>query len=84
MITTASINVYRRAIERAFQLLGDEGRLARYLRVPANRLHAWRIGTEIPPPVIFLNCVDLIHDEERASTTQLDLRHGSDPGGVHR
>jgi hypothetical protein len=84
MITTAPIDVYRRAIERAVQLLGNEGRLARYLRVPANRLHAWRSGAENPPPGIFLNCVDLILDDERASTTQLYLPHGSGPGGVRR
>jgi hypothetical protein len=84
MIATAPVDVYRRAIERVVQLLGDEGRLARYLRVPANRLHAWRTGAEIPPLAIFLNCVDLILDDERASTTQLYLRHGSGPGGVCR
>jgi hypothetical protein len=52
------------------EVLGDEKRLARYLGVSMKRLHGWRTASEIPPLVIFLNCVDLILDDER-STAQL-------------
>jgi hypothetical protein len=68
------IHVYRRTVERAIQTLGDEQRLAHYLRVPPGKLHAWRTGGEMPPLGIFLSCVELILDDERGSATQLYLR----------
>lgn len=55
-------------------MLGDEQRLARYLRVPLRELHAWRTGGELPPLAMFLSCVELILDDERSSVTQLYLR----------
>jgi len=78
MIATMPMHVYRRATERAVEVLGDEGRLARYLGVSLKKLHAWRTGNEVPPLVVFVNCVDLILDDERDSTTQLYLsRNGN-------
>ncbi len=77
MIATMPIHVYRRAIERAVEVLGDEAQLARYLDVSLKSLHAWRTGNEIPPLVVFVNCVDLILDDERSSTTQLYLSRNS-------
>jgi hypothetical protein len=84
MIATVPINIYRRAIERTVEVLGDEERLARYLGVPLKKLDAWRTGSEIPPLVIFLNCVDLILDDERASTTQLYFPRDSSADGGRR
>lgn len=84
MIATVPIDVYRRAIERTVEVLGDEERLARYLHVPLKKLHAWRMGSEIPPLVVFLNCVDLILDDERSSTTQLYLGRTSHAAGGRR
>jgi hypothetical protein len=65
MIATVPIHVYRRAIQRAEEILGDEQRLARYLRVPPRKLHAWRTGSEIPPVAVFLWCVDVIFDDDQ-------------------
>jgi hypothetical protein len=74
MLATVSIHVYRRTVERAVEVLGDEQRLARYLHVPLRELHAWRTGGELPPLAMFLSCVELILDDERSSATQLYLR----------
>jgi hypothetical protein len=68
-----SIHVYRRTVERAVEVLGDEQRLARYLRIPLGELHAWRTGGGLPPLAMFLSCVELILDDERSSVTQLYL-----------
>jgi hypothetical protein len=84
MIATVPVHVYRRAIERTVEVLGDEERLARYLQVPLEKLQAWRTGSEIPPLVVFLNCVDLILDDERSSTTQLYLGRNSSGAGGRR
>lgn len=84
MTATVPIHVYRRAIQRTVEVLGDERRLARYLHVPLDRLHAWRAGSEIPPLPVFLHCVDLILDDERSSTTQLYFPRNSSAGGGRR
>lgn len=68
-----AIHVYRRAMQRAQEVLGSEERLARYLCVPPRKLQEWRTGIETPPVAVFLCCVDVILDDERSSTTQLYL-----------
>lgn len=71
MVTAPPMDVYRRALERTIEVLGNEERLARYLQVSLKDLNAWRTGGEIPPLAVLLHCVDLILDDERSSTTWL-------------
>jgi hypothetical protein len=83
-IPQVAVDVYRRAIQRAEEVLGSEERLARYLCVPPRTLQEWRSGSEIPPLAVFLCCVDVILDDERTSTTQLYLGNRRGPGAGSR
>lgn len=71
MSSSQPLYIYRRAMQRAQEILGGEERLARYLRVGPSTLDGWLAGTEIPPLPVFLRCVEVILDDERASATQL-------------
>jgi hypothetical protein len=52
--------LFERTLRRALDIVGDEQRLARRLRVPLNDLHAWLTGEERPPTTAFLTAVDIV------------------------
>jgi hypothetical protein len=52
--------LFERTLRRALEIVGDEQRLARRLRVPLNDLHAWLTGDERPPIAAFLTAVDIV------------------------
>ena len=53
---------YARALSQAEQVIGGRERLARALRVPAEKLAVWLAGEETPPLEVFLDSLDLIAD----------------------
>jgi hypothetical protein len=55
-----SFGLIQRTLKRALDIVGDERRLARRLRVPLNDLHAWLTGEESPPTWVFLSAVDVV------------------------
>ncbi|TAK83447.1 MAG: hypothetical protein EPO20_17515 [Betaproteobacteria bacterium] len=71
MTSSQPTYIYRRALQRAREILGSEQRLARYLRVAPSTLDPWLAGSDIPPLPVLLRCVEVILDDERASVTQL-------------
>ena len=52
--------LFERTLKRALDIVGDEQRLARRLRVPLADLHAWLAGDERPPTTAFLTAVDIV------------------------
>ena len=52
--------LFERTLRRALDIVGDEKRLARRLRVLLNDLHAWLTGEERPPTTAFLTAVDIV------------------------
>lgn len=52
--------LFERTLKRALDIVGDEPRLARRLRVPVEDLHAWLAGLEKPPTTAFLAAVDIV------------------------
>ena len=70
----ASLDLYRRTLERAAELIGGAERLAHYLRVPAGQVSRWLRGCDNPPLPVFLACVDLVLEDKRMSATQLFWR----------
>jgi len=52
--------LFERTLKRALDIVGDEQRLARRLRVPLGDLHAWLTGLERPTTAAFLTAVDIV------------------------
>jgi len=52
--------LFERTLKRALEIVGDEQRLARRLRVPQSDLNAWLRGAEKPPTAAFLTAVDIV------------------------
>lgn len=59
--------VYRRALQRAAQLVGSTELLAVRLAVPVPQLKAWLEGREPCPGDVFLTVVDLLVDSDLSS-----------------
>jgi hypothetical protein len=59
-----SLSVRQQAVRRAAEILGGPKKLARRLRVPMDALLRWMGGRESPPDASFLQCVDLILENE--------------------
>jgi hypothetical protein len=53
-------SLFQRTLKRALDIVGDERRLARRLRVPFSDLHIWLMGAESPPTWVFLAAVDVV------------------------
>ena len=73
-----------RVLQRATQLLGDERRLARYLRVPMPELSQWMRGEEEVPQIVFLHAVDLLAEHGGAGETPPPAPDAALPGGLVR
>jgi hypothetical protein len=58
------LSIRQQAVRRAAEIAGEPRRLARRLRVPLDDLIGWMNGREQPPNVVFLQCVDIILDNE--------------------
>jgi hypothetical protein len=58
------LSIRQQAVRRAAEILGGALRLSRRLRVPADELVKWMNGLEQPPDTSFLECVDIILDNE--------------------
>ena len=83
-------SLFERTLKSALDIVGDEQRLARRLRVPINDLHAWLTGQDKPPTWVFLCAVDVVvgggtiypvevAHERRRKPRQLDLHKPSTP-----
>lgn len=57
-------SVRQQAVQRAAEIVGGPVKLARRLRVPMDSLVRWMNGTEQPVNPSFLQCVDIILDNE--------------------
>ena len=53
-------SLFERTLKCALDIVGDEQRLARRLRVPLKDLHAWLVDEEGPPAWVFLRAVDIV------------------------
>lgn len=65
-------SVYSRALQKAADLLGGRGKLARFLRVPTKDLDGWIADEAKPPLNVFLRVVDLIVDETGSPSEAAD------------
>jgi hypothetical protein len=57
-------SVRQQAVQRAAEIVGGPVKLARRLRVPMDALVRWMNGTDQPANPAFLQCVDIILDNE--------------------
>jgi len=55
-----SFSLFQRTLKRALDIVGDEQRLARRLRVPIKDLQEWLMGEHRPPTWVFLCAVDVV------------------------
>ena len=71
--------LFERTLKRALEIVGDEQRLARRLRVPLDDLHAWLAGLERPPTAVFLTAVDIVVGESDAYPVQVAFERRRKP-----
>jgi hypothetical protein len=64
--SVTAISVYSRALEKAAELMGGRGELARVLQVTQADIEKWIADDAKPPREIFLRVVDIILDETSA------------------
>jgi hypothetical protein len=58
------LSIRQQAVHRAAEIAGEPRKLARRLRVPMDALIGWINGRDQPPNAVFLECVDMILDNE--------------------
>ena len=58
------LSIRQQAIRRAAEILGEPRKLARRLRVPMDELVRWINGKDQPSNGAFLECVDIILENE--------------------
>lgn len=58
------LSVRHQAIRRAAEIVGEYRKLARRLRVPTDELIRWINGKDQPSNAAFLQCVDIILENE--------------------
>jgi len=73
-----------RTLQRALEIVGDEQRLSRELRVPMEELRAWLAGRDMPPTAVFLSAVDIVeaHAEIYARPRFVERRRHPRPGAA--
>lgn len=71
------LSVRQQAVRKAAEISGGPQKLARRLRVPMDALLRWMNGRESPPNTAFLQCVDLILENEDSIDDAL-LRDAAD------
>ena len=82
-MTKPTLSIRQQAVNRAAEIVGEPRKLARRLRVPMDELLAWMKGRGQPPNAVFLECVDLILDNEDSIDGQF-LRDVERARGVKR
>jgi len=63
-----------RALKKAAKILGGEGKLSDFLRVPPQDLSGWVRGEDAVPECIVLRLVDFLAEAEAAKEKSLDKR----------
>jgi hypothetical protein len=63
-MSNAKSSIRQQAVCRAAQILGEPHKLARRLRVPMDALVRWMSGRDQPSNAAFLQCVDIILENE--------------------
>jgi hypothetical protein len=58
------LSIRQQAVRRAAEILGEPRKLARRLHVPMDALLRWINGREQPSNGVFLQCVDIILENE--------------------
>jgi hypothetical protein len=76
--------LFERTLKRALDIVGDEQRLARRLRVPLNDLHSWLTGEERPPTAAFLTAVDIVVGGSDAHPVQVAFERRRKPRHQNR
>jgi DNA-binding transcriptional regulator YdaS (Cro superfamily) len=71
--------LFERTLKRALDIVGDEQRLARRLRVPQADLHAWLAGLERPPTAAFLTAVDIVVGSDDARQVHVAIERRRKP-----
>lgn len=74
------LSIRHQAIRRAAEIVGEYRKLARRLRVPADELVRWINGKEQPPNAAFLECVDIILENEDSLDGELLRDAKTSPG----
>jgi hypothetical protein len=70
-MTRPKLSIRQQAVHRAAEIAGEPRKLARRLRVPMEALVAWITGRDQPPNAVFLECVDMILDNEDSIDSEL-------------
>jgi hypothetical protein len=80
------LSIRHQAIRRAAEIVGEYRKLARRLRVPTDALVRWINGKEQPPNAAFLECVDIILENEDSLDGDLlrDAAEANPPGRGRR
>jgi hypothetical protein len=63
-MSNIKLSIRQQAIRRAAEILGEPRKLARRLRVPTDELVRWINGKGQPSNASFLECVDIILENE--------------------
>jgi hypothetical protein len=63
-MSDATRSIRQQAVCRAAEILGEPRKLARRLRVPMDALVRWMNGRDQPSNAAFLECVDIILENE--------------------
>jgi hypothetical protein len=65
------LSVRQQAVRRAAEIVGEYRKLARQLRVPTGELIGWINGKDQPSNAAFLQCVDIILENEDSLDNEL-------------